>query len=270
MQTFDDVYTVTDTVKVALEADVDDAEAQLSTLFPVGYREYATTLGQGYFCGFVRIYEPSNVVRSQEYYRTYFEENADLWEDGHNVLPPERLRECIVIGSSVDADLIAFHPNDLNTLYELPRHDSTIYRIGSTLYEALEWYRTTRLRDKPPAFFDAGTNQTTYTSRDLALTYGELRDWLLGLGNYDLLHENIWSPPPSQQNSVVGLLSNGQLQIAGQSDENYFSAFYKCFGGSVNVSTDMFSRLEVQVHYEAGNADGMARQIIAYLKGKEQ
>ena len=49
---FTDTYLVTNKLETYSDAAVDTAEAQLGTRFPVGYREYVTTLGKGEYCDF--------------------------------------------------------------------------------------------------------------------------------------------------------------------------------------------------------------------------
>ena len=63
---FANTYLVTDKLETYSHEEVDAAEAQLSTAFPVGYREYATSLGKGYYCGFIGVVAPKQIVKQQE------------------------------------------------------------------------------------------------------------------------------------------------------------------------------------------------------------
>ncbi len=95
----------------------------------------------------------------------------------------------------MDADLIAFHPDAPDTIYELPRHDSTIYKIGQSLEEALAWYRQERLKISL-GYFDSRLNQKGEPIPiSLRLSLDSFRDWLVALGGYEHLEEK-WNNNP--------------------------------------------------------------------------
>jgi hypothetical protein len=125
-------------LNVATPEEVQSVAASLKVLFPDGYQDYVTTLGHGDYCGYVRVYMPSSVLAEyktwQNLWREYF-----FWEEEPEVLNKDRVVESIAIADTIDGDMVVFHPSNSTELFVLPRHDDYIYKIGSNLYEALDW-----------------------------------------------------------------------------------------------------------------------------------
>lgn len=262
---FENTYLVTDKLSTSSTEDVDAAEAQLGVRFPVGYRDYVTRLGKGEYCGFVRMYAPSEIVDSRASRQSEFEDYAHRWEDGYDVLNKERLRECIVIGASIDADLIVFHPDAPDSLYDLPRHDSSIYHIGTSVGEAMVWYRRERLKIGFDYFESYITRQEASLPAFLNLSLGEFRDWLRALGGYDHLDEKMNSNPGVTLSDY--LLMEGDLsQVAPELAE--VEAFYKSFGGYVTAYVDGAGRVSARVVHDADQGTDLMRQIVEYLRSK--
>ncbi len=265
MTLFVDTYLVTDKLETYLESDVDAAEAQLGTRLPAGYREYVTTLGKGEYCRFLWMYNPLEIVRDRANRRTELEQYAHLWEDGFDILSEERLRECIVFGATIDADLTVFHPDAPDTVYELPRHDSTIYKIGQSLEEALAWYRRERLKINL-GYFDSGLNQKGEpTPTNLCLSLDNFRDWLVALGGYTHLEER-WNDNPGVSLDMYTALKMQMDMVAPELGE--VMAFYNSFSGYVSASVDGIGRVDAQVVHDADQSNGTLTQIVDYLRSK--
>jgi hypothetical protein len=124
-------------------ADIDEihsVEAKLNVSFPDGYREYVTTLGLGEYIynAVIRIDMPSAILLDHREYQESLEEYW-FWEEGGDVLSKERAVECIRISDTVGGDTIIFHPSNSKKLFLLPHDEEIIYKIGSNLYEAIDW-----------------------------------------------------------------------------------------------------------------------------------
>lgn len=266
-----DTYLVTDKLQTCSNAEVSAAEVELGTMFPAGYREFVTTLGMGDYCGFVRMYDPAEIVKSRSERQSQFTEYAHQWENGFEVLSKERLRECIVIGASIDADLIAFHPDIPGTIYELPRHNSTIYKIGTCLDEALAWYRQERLRASFSYFESYIDRQDEPLPAYQDFRLDELREWLLELNKHSYL-EQIWRKDTSSTIPMYLLLREGQIiKPEGRQDTPELSevtAFYKSFGGYVSASSDEFGRVSARIVHDADSKTDLLQNILDYLRSK--
>lgn len=162
---FEDVYRVGDKLDVVAVAEVDTVAARLGTRFPDGYREFVTTLGAGDYTSYARIYLPSQVVEQMEapaelqpLWRT---SPAETIETGGDVLPLDRLKTAIVLSSTVDGDSIVFLPDDPDAIYMVDVNNDSIDRIGSNLYQSLDWLvyhcqqnEILRVRDASGAFVE--------------------------------------------------------------------------------------------------------------------
>ncbi len=262
---FADTYLVTDKLATFLEEEVNAAEAQLGARFPDGYREFVTKLGRGEYCGFVWMYGPAEIVADLDSRWSQLAENAHSWEDGSDVLSEMRLRECIVIGASIDADLIAFHPDTPDALYELPRHDSTISHIGASVAAAMDWYRRERLKIGFGYFESYIARQEEALPTFLNLSLSEFQDWLRALGGYDHLDEKMDSEPSVSLSDYL-LLKSDLSQVAPELSE--VTAFYKSFGGYATAYVDGAGRVSARVVHDADQNTDLMRQIVEYLRGK--
>ena len=262
---FADTYLVTDKLTTFSEAEVDAAEAQFGVRFPIGYKDFVTTLGKGEYCGFVWMYGPAEIVADRASRRSQLEEYAHHWEDGFDVLSRERLRECIVLGASIDADLIVFHPDAPDALYELPRHDSTIYHIGTSVEQAMAWYRQERLKvsfSYFESYIDRAGREAYY---ELGTSLDDLKDWLVQLGRYDHLETKLNEEPGVSLSTY--LLSKGQVDQAAP-ELSEVTAYYKSFGGYVTGFADGVGRLSARLVHDTRSNTDLIQEILEYLRGK--
>jgi len=126
--------------------EVKEVEAKLNISFPAGYKEYVITFGRGDYCNYIRIDMPDQILSEYEEYQRFLDQYW-FWEMGEEVLAKEKAVESIKIGSTIDGDVMIFHPNKSDELFVLPRHDDMLYRIGSDLYEAIDWLCVSRSYD---------------------------------------------------------------------------------------------------------------------------
>ncbi len=138
--TMEDVYVVSDKLRVTTDVDVVLAQTQLGTQFPNGYRDYVTTLGTGYCNDYIRVLLPAEVLSDLGEARERWAMFApSRYKEGRDLLPLERMVESIMLLDTIDGDEAVFHPDAPNALYVLPRQDEQIYEIGHTLNDALTW-----------------------------------------------------------------------------------------------------------------------------------
>lgn len=123
---------------LATNDQVEAVENALGLSFPAGYKEFVTTLGFGEYCNFIRIDMPEKVLNGYKEYQGFLSEYW-FWDLGKDVLSKEKAIESILIGSTIDGDVIIFHPSDSSELFALPRNDDMLYLIGTNLYEAIDW-----------------------------------------------------------------------------------------------------------------------------------
>jgi hypothetical protein len=125
---------------LATAEEVDFLEATLNLTFPEGYKEYVTTFGKGSYYGIeaIRVDMPSAILSKYREYQQRLDEYW-FWEDGEELLPKERAVECIRIADTDGGNEIIFHPSNSKELFLLPHDEEVIYKIGTNLYEAIDW-----------------------------------------------------------------------------------------------------------------------------------
>src|SRR5262245_2301655 len=77
---------------LATPGEVDAVEAKLKVSFPIGYKEYVTTLGFGDYCTYIRIDMPSAILSGYEKYQQFLDEYW-FWEMGEEILSKQRALE---------------------------------------------------------------------------------------------------------------------------------------------------------------------------------
>jgi hypothetical protein len=124
---------------LASDEQVNQLETKLGIVFPQGYREYVTTLGEGVLGGtFVRVYPPWRITRELREWRKRIKQYW-FWDQGKAVLTKKRATESIIIADTLNGDELIFHPEEVDRLLVLPRHYQDIFEAGSDLLEAVEW-----------------------------------------------------------------------------------------------------------------------------------
>jgi len=132
------IYRISDKLDLATAEDVAIAEVSLKTQFPVGYREYVTTLGNGSLDSLVNVLMPARIVSDLAGERERWAGDAPDFFD-LTPLPLPRLLESILLFTTFNGDDIVFHPDDSTTMYVLPRSEEQIYTLRGSLLDALEW-----------------------------------------------------------------------------------------------------------------------------------
>lgn len=104
------------------EAQRQALEGQMVTCWPPGYRQFIRHFGEGTYRGWMNVHAPDAEVLKP--FAEY-----DLWEhDADSPITQAQIGECIAIGSTVDGDFLAVHPQS-NQLLWLPRHEEQLRAI---------------------------------------------------------------------------------------------------------------------------------------------
>ncbi|WP_409340302.1 hypothetical protein [Paenibacillus sp. MBLB4367] len=86
-----------------------------ATAFPPGYLRFLRRFGAGTYRGWMNVYLPDTEVLKP--FAEY-----DLWEhDEDSPITQQQIGQCVAIGTSVDGDFLAVHPQTAQLLW-LPRH----------------------------------------------------------------------------------------------------------------------------------------------------
>jgi hypothetical protein len=182
---FDDVYLVTPNRSTASREEVAEAERSLGTRLPREYAEFATRFGEGDYCTFVRVYPPRIVAEHRDEFQQRVSEFF-LWEEGHDILPRERVVESIIVADTFQGDELVFHPSDPDRLFVLPHGDPRIFEAGIGLEAALDWLCDSGELTAPIGFkwFESWTNRRRFRFCGSA-DFDTVRQALLGLEMHD-------------------------------------------------------------------------------------
>jgi|GEM_PF-1587058 len=126
---------------LATPEEVEAVESELKVSFPIGYKEFVTTFGNGDFYdgnAVIRIDMPSTILSGFGEYQHFLDEYW-FWELSEDLLPKEKAIESIKIGDTDIGDVIIFHPSNSQEIFVLPNGDDALYKVGSNLYEAIDW-----------------------------------------------------------------------------------------------------------------------------------
>ena len=122
--------------------EVDFLESELGE-FPVGYRDYVTTLGRGEYCSYIRVNMPREVLDGYAEYQKFIDEYW-FWEMSEETIPKDYALSSVYFASTIDGDAIFFHPDAIDEIFVLPRNDDKGHIIGTNLYEAIDWLCVSR------------------------------------------------------------------------------------------------------------------------------
>ncbi|MEK4461338.1 hypothetical protein MHB56_03645 [Paenibacillus sp. FSL H8-0315] len=94
-----------------------------ATVYPPGYLRFLRRFGEGTYRGWLNVQFPDAEVLKP------FAEYG-LWEhDEYSPITEQQIGECIVIGTTVDGDFLAIHPQTAGLLW-LPRHAEHVKAIS--------------------------------------------------------------------------------------------------------------------------------------------
>jgi len=94
-------------------------EQERQVIFPEGYAHFLQQYGEGTYRGWMNIQAPdTEVLRPFADY--------DIWEhDETSPITQEQIQQCVAIGTTIDGDFLAVHPQVTGILW-LPRHSQYI------------------------------------------------------------------------------------------------------------------------------------------------
>lgn len=95
---------------------------QMAACWPPGYHQFIRHFGEGTYRGWMNVHMPD-----AEVLKPFVE--YDLWEhDADSPITQAQIAECIAIGSTVDGDFLAVHPQSHQLIW-LPRHEEKVRAI---------------------------------------------------------------------------------------------------------------------------------------------
>jgi len=132
---YENVYLVAKRLKRATPAQVAILTAKVGTL-PPGYAEYVTTLGLGLYSTFIRIYMPLRIALEWRDVRSRWKEYF-LWDE--KTLTKKELLESLIVGDTLNGDELVYHPGHTDSIFILPRHHDSIFRVAGGLEQVIDW-----------------------------------------------------------------------------------------------------------------------------------
>ncbi|WP_322923796.1 SMI1/KNR4 family protein [Paenibacillus campi] len=124
------MYIVSSYRHICSAAELDGIEQQYQVKLPEGYRQFLQQYGQGTYCDWFHVNMP-DAERLQQF------AEYGLWEhEQDSPITATQLRDCVVIASTVDGDMLALHSDVKGGLW-LPRHSEQIMAVSS--WQELSW-----------------------------------------------------------------------------------------------------------------------------------
>jgi len=113
------VYLVSQRLAPVPTETLSRIEQELLVVFPDGYARFLQQYGEGTYRGWMNIQAPDiEVLRPFADY--------DIWEhDETSPITQEQIQQCVAIGTTIDGDFLAVHPQIEGILW-LPRHSQYI------------------------------------------------------------------------------------------------------------------------------------------------
>lgn len=112
-----------------------------AALFPPGYLRFLQRFGAGTYRGWMNVYLPDTEVLKP--FAEY-----DLWEhDADSPITQQQIGQCVAIGTTVDGDFLAVHPQTDQLLW-LPRHAERLKALSLQGQEQGDEEMYARLLDK--------------------------------------------------------------------------------------------------------------------------
>ena len=121
---------------LATEVEIKECEKALDILFESDYKAYVLKYGNGILGGtYIRMYLPERITKSLEGWKERISQYW-FWDEGKDVLTKEQVLTSVRVGDTFDGDEIILYNS---VYYILPRNSEEIYKLGTTLDEAVTW-----------------------------------------------------------------------------------------------------------------------------------
>ncbi|MEO7719515.1 MAG: hypothetical protein ABIY70_25205 [Capsulimonas sp.] len=260
---FSDVYLVSEKLTVATEADVLASQQQLRCVFPAGYTEYATALGEGEFCGLIRCYLPGRIVSERAALRTMLSASAHFWKYEGTPLTGQRLPELIVIADTTNSDYIGFHPDDPSRIYILPRHSDLLIWTEQGLADAFQKALGTWTTDF--RYFESYCDRVSRQAHnDIPDFTSAIDDWLSTLGAPEHILDDAQRKQTAPQRMTLTMV-DGKMQDTSNLKRSRM-LFFQRFAGYIYHRRDASGRNTVRISYDALIQDPTPGLIQAHLR----
>lgn len=200
-----------------------------AAFFPPGYFRFLQRFGEGTYRGWMNVYFPDTEVL-----RPFAE--YDLWEhDADSPITQQQIGQCVAIGTTVDGDFLAVHPQ-IDQLLWLPRHAENLKALSLQVHEQ--------------------EDEETY-----AKVLDEIYRQVYGSGQEEAVYYEPWSEtrshlflrlPPGQDGlslpQLAGMCREAFLPDMAVENEYVCRLFYRQLAGYVRFN--YANRQEVAVMYE--------------------
>jgi hypothetical protein len=135
--TYEDRYRVCEGFAGVPRESIVAAEREIGAALPIGYLEYVVLFGVAIDSDRARVYAPARVTGELAEWRQRIREHWH-WDDSYDVLSRRRAAECVRIADTFDGDELAFHPEERDVMYVLPRDAHDARAVVGTFEQGLD------------------------------------------------------------------------------------------------------------------------------------
>lgn len=134
---YESVYLVTRKLRVAVPAAVARLSSQVGGL-PDGYAEYVTTLGQGTYSTFIRVYMPERIAIQLPDFRARWRDDF-VWDEQSSPIAKRDVLESVIVADTLNGDELIYHRGSPGAIFILPRYSDAIAEVPGGLDRAIDW-----------------------------------------------------------------------------------------------------------------------------------
>ncbi|MEM8530421.1 MAG: hypothetical protein AAGF95_06240 [Chloroflexota bacterium] len=145
---FDTIYLVSPKLITGTSQDIIQLEDVMGFELPDSYHIYSTTLGRGWLCDTIWMFEPAFI---QSEYQTIRNRWAALTQLPTNITQ-EQLQMSIPIAKTDEGDQFIYNPLSPERIFILPGHNNIVYWTSSTFQSLLQWESAQGVVQKTPTF----------------------------------------------------------------------------------------------------------------------
>jgi hypothetical protein len=146
LMNFDDIYLVSHKRTATDEAGLATLTESKDYAFPEDVVSFLRRFGAGEYCGCVGIFKPADLLSGQETFRNAFRDGF-YYDLKKSALSQKEALQATWVARRLDGDEVVYQSSSKTGFYVLPRH--VIIKIGASLAEALEWFRSSGVIYEP-------------------------------------------------------------------------------------------------------------------------
>jgi hypothetical protein len=221
---FDDVYLVSDRLKLVPSKEIDAFEKRIGFPLPFGYREYLTTLGMGIFCEQLDVQRPSQIERELKYWQKEFVPIAveeGFWDNGA-LLTADELSKTVFFATNSEGDKFVACPSKGRVVFELPRHDSKMRLLKKGFLKPFDCAYGARTRFRFP-FFKPDNNRDRMAQLILKAGVDPMEVWGLVKKTWGKSMRVVEGDPRTSDQTIAFIKSiQGGVKLEGGYDTPWF------------------------------------------------